>query len=59
MKRRDAALALTAAGLAPAAFAQGAAPVEGRHYVRLAQPLPGTRPERDATPHAALPEAQS
>jgi thiol:disulfide interchange protein DsbA len=41
MRRRDAALALTAAGLAPAAFAQGG-PVEGRHYVRLGQPLPAT-----------------
>ncbi|MDR7335157.1 thiol:disulfide interchange protein DsbA/DsbL [Roseateles asaccharophilus] len=39
MKRRDAAAALAAAGLAPAAFAQGG-PVEGRHYVRLGQPLP-------------------
>ena len=41
MKRRDAALALTAAGLVPAAWAQGG-PVEGRQYARLAQPLPGT-----------------
>ncbi|KQY90369.1 MULTISPECIES: thiol:disulfide interchange protein DsbA/DsbL [Roseateles] len=40
MKRRGA-LALTAAALAPAALAQGG-PVEGRHYVRLGQPLPGT-----------------
>jgi thiol:disulfide interchange protein DsbA len=39
MKRRDAVFALTAAGVAPAAWAQG--PVEGRHYVRLSQPLPG------------------
>ncbi len=41
MKRRDATLALAAAGLAPAAFAQGG-PVEGRHYVRVTQPLPTT-----------------
>lgn len=41
MKRRNLALALTATGLAPAAFAQGG-PVEGRHYVRLRQPLPTT-----------------
>ncbi|MFG6486586.1 thiol:disulfide interchange protein DsbA/DsbL [Roseateles sp. BYS78W] len=43
MKRRDATLTLAAAGLAsttPAAWAQGG-PVEGRHYQRLAQPLPG------------------
>lgn len=40
MKRRDATLALAATGLAPAAWAQGG-PVEGRHYVRLAQRLPG------------------
>lgn len=40
MKRRDAALALAAAGLAPLAPAQGG-PVEGRQYARLAQPLPG------------------
>ncbi len=39
MRRRDAALALAAAGIAPAALAQGG-PVEGRHYVRLNQPLP-------------------
>ncbi|MDP3856917.1 MAG: cytochrome-c oxidase, cbb3-type subunit I [Stagnimonas sp.] len=26
---------------------------------KTTQPLPGTRPERDANPHAALPEAQS
>lgn len=41
MKRRDAGLALAAAGLAPIAMAQGA-PVEGRHYARLGQPLPAT-----------------
>lgn len=41
MKRRHATFALAAASLAPAAFAQGG-PVEGRHYVRLGQPLPGT-----------------
>lgn len=41
MRRRDAGLALLAAGVVPAARAQGG-PVEGRHYVRLAQPLPGT-----------------
>jgi protein dithiol oxidoreductase (disulfide-forming) len=40
MKRRDAVFALTAAGLASAAWAQGG-PVEGRHYAKLAQPLPG------------------
>ena len=43
MKRRDAALALAAAGLlpaAPAAWAQGG-PVEGKQYVRLGQTLPG------------------
>jgi thiol:disulfide interchange protein DsbA len=43
MKRRDATLALAAVGLAstaPAAWAQGG-PIEGRHYQRLAQPLPG------------------
>ena len=42
MRRRDFALAAVAAGLAaPAARAKGG-PVEGRHYARLAQPLPGT-----------------
>jgi thiol:disulfide interchange protein DsbA len=43
MKRRHATLALAAAGLAPTApaWAQGAAPVEGRQYARLTQPLPG------------------
>jgi len=42
MRRRDFALASAAAGLAvPAARAQGG-PVEGRHYARLGQPLPGT-----------------
>jgi thiol:disulfide interchange protein DsbA len=41
MKRRDASLALAAAGLAPIAMAQGG-PVEGRHYARLGQPLPAT-----------------
>ena len=41
MKRRDAAFALATAGLAPAAWAQGA-PVEGQHYARLGQPLPTT-----------------
>lgn len=40
MKRRDAAFALAAAGLIPAAWAQGG-PVEGRQYARLGQPLPG------------------
>lgn len=40
MKRRDAALALAAAGLMPAARAQGG-PAEGRQYARLAQGLPG------------------
>ncbi|MFT7776414.1 thiol:disulfide interchange protein DsbA/DsbL [Roseateles sp.] len=41
MKRRDAAAALIAAGFGPATFAQGG-PVEGKHYVRLGQALPGT-----------------
>lgn len=46
MKRRDfSARLLSLAGIglglgAPAASAQGATPVEGTHYVRLAQPLP-------------------
>ena len=41
MRRRDAAVALAAAGLAsPAAWAQGG-PVEGKQYVRLSQTLPG------------------
>ena len=39
--RRDATLALMAAGLAPTALAQGA-PVEGKHYARLGQSLPTT-----------------
>lgn len=41
MRRRDVALALASAGLLPAALAQGA-PVEGKHYARIGQPLPGT-----------------
>ena len=41
MKRRDAALALAAAGLVPAAAQAQGGPVEGRHYARLGQPLPG------------------
>jgi thiol:disulfide interchange protein DsbA len=41
MKRRDAALALAVAAVAPLARAQGAL-AEGRHYARLAQPLPAT-----------------
>jgi len=42
MKRRDATLALAATSLmGTAAHAQGG-PVEGRHYQRLTQPLPGT-----------------
>ncbi|RZL37537.1 MAG: thiol:disulfide interchange protein DsbA/DsbL [Rubrivivax sp.] len=46
MKRRDA-LTLAAAaagvcGVAPVARAQGGGLVEGRHYARLGQPLPGT-----------------
>jgi thiol:disulfide interchange protein DsbA len=41
MKRRHAAAALIAAGLAPGVRAQGA-PVEGRQYVRLGRPLPTT-----------------
>jgi len=51
MKRRQFTSATTAligaaglAPLAPAAFAQGA-PVEGRHYVRLSQPLPVNAPQ--------------
>lgn len=47
MKRREFSSAtvtlLGAAALSPAAHAQGA-PVEGRHYVRLTQPLPVTAP---------------
>jgi protein dithiol oxidoreductase (disulfide-forming) len=42
MKRRDAAIALTAAALAPTSWAQGGPPVEGTHYMRLNQALPGT-----------------
>jgi len=41
MKRRDATAALIAASFAPAVFAQGG-PVEGKHYARLGQALPGT-----------------
>jgi thiol:disulfide interchange protein DsbA len=41
VKRRTAAAALIGAGLVPAVLAQGG-PVEGKHYVRLGQPLPGT-----------------
>jgi protein dithiol oxidoreductase (disulfide-forming) len=41
MNRRDTVLGLAATGLLPAALAQGG-PVEGRHYVKLAQPLPTT-----------------
>jgi len=41
VKRRDVALALASAGLLPTALAQGS-PVEGKHYVRLGQPLPAT-----------------
>ena len=41
MNRRDAALALAAAGLTPAAWAQGG-PVEGKQYVRLGQTLAST-----------------
>lgn len=41
MKRRDATAALMAAGLAPAAALAQGGPVEGRHYVRLGQTLPG------------------
>ena len=41
MKRRHATAALIAAGFAPAAWAQGG-PVEGRHYLRLGQPLATT-----------------
>ena len=40
MKRRDATAALIAAGFGPAALAQGG-PVEGKHYARLGQTLPG------------------
>jgi thiol:disulfide interchange protein DsbA len=40
MKRRDAAFALAAASLVPAALAQGG-PVEGKQYARLPQALPG------------------
>jgi thiol:disulfide interchange protein DsbA len=41
MKRRAATAALIAASFAPAVLAQGA-PVEGKHYARLGQSLPGT-----------------
>ncbi|MFG6468073.1 thiol:disulfide interchange protein DsbA/DsbL [Roseateles sp. BYS87W] len=41
MTRRHATAALIAAGFGPAAWAQGT-PVEGKHYVRLGQPLPST-----------------
>jgi thiol:disulfide interchange protein DsbA len=41
VKRRDAALALAAASLVPAAAHAQGGPVEGRHYARLGQPLPG------------------
>ncbi|KQV50553.1 hypothetical protein ASC95_14410 [Pelomonas sp. Root1217] len=41
MKRRSATAALITAGFAPAVFAQGG-PVEGKHYARLGQTLPGT-----------------
>ena len=40
MKRRDLSLALAAASLVPQAWAQGG-PVEGKHYTRLGQTLPG------------------
>lgn len=39
MKRRELTLGLATAGLLPQAWAQGA-PVEGRHYATLRQPLP-------------------
>ncbi|WP_457356338.1 thiol:disulfide interchange protein DsbA/DsbL [Roseateles sp. P5_D6] len=41
MKRREATAILIAGGFAPAVFAQGG-PVEGKHYARLGQTLPGT-----------------
>jgi thiol:disulfide interchange protein DsbA len=41
MKRRSATAALITAGFAPAVLAQGG-PVEGKHYARLGQTLPGT-----------------
>jgi protein dithiol oxidoreductase (disulfide-forming) len=41
MKRRDLALALATASLVPQAWAQGG-PIEGKHYTRLGQSLPGT-----------------
>lgn len=40
MNRRDATAALIAGGFGPAALAQGG-PVEGKHYARLGQTLPG------------------
>jgi len=50
MKRRDFTIGMAGTGLglvvAPAARAQGA-PVEGTHYVRLAQPAPVTLPSPD------------
>ncbi|MCZ8077467.1 MAG: thiol:disulfide interchange protein DsbA/DsbL [Paucibacter sp.] len=44
ISRRDfsSTLGLTLAGLPALSQAQGAAPVEGKHYLRLAQPLPST-----------------
>jgi len=41
MKRRTATAALIGAGFGPAVLAQGG-PVEGKHYARLGQSLPGT-----------------
>ncbi|PTT75741.1 disulfide bond formation protein DsbA [Pelomonas sp. HMWF004] len=41
MRRRDLALAGVSAGLISGAWAQGG-PIEGRHFVRLGQPLPAS-----------------
>jgi len=42
ISRRDFSVCLAAAGLPALSLAQGAAPVEGKHFLRLAQPLPTT-----------------
>ena len=42
ISRRDFSVCLAATGLPALSLAQGAAPVEGKHYLRLAQPLPAT-----------------
>ena len=42
ISRRDFSVCLAATGLPALSLAQGAAPVEGKQYLRLAQPLPAT-----------------